>query len=79
MLPPMCMQTRPQEAAFVLSLLNPDPEGRPSVDAIVRSELLLALHRSMRQRKPVPPPPPPAGMHADPQRALAMRFLAWLS
>ena len=50
----------------MLSLLNPDPEGRPSVDAIVRSELLLALHRSMRMRKPVPPPAPapPAGMHA---------------
>ena len=45
------LQTRPQEAAFVLSLLNPDPEGRPTVDTIVRSELLLELHRSIRQRK----------------------------
>ncbi|CAL8465090.1 g4625 [Coccomyxa elongata] len=50
-LPPHVLQTRPQEAAFVLSLLHPDPECRPSVDAIVRSELLLALHKSIRQRK----------------------------
>ncbi len=35
----------------MLSLLHPDPECRPSVDAIVRSELLLALHKSIRQRK----------------------------
>ena len=49
-----CLQTRPQEAAFVLSLLNPDPEGRPAVDTIVRSELLLELHRSIRQRKQAP-------------------------
>ena len=50
---PTCLQwqTRPQEAAFVLSLLHPDPDCRPSVDAIVRSELLLALHKSIRQRK----------------------------
>ena len=53
----LAAQTRPQEAAFVLSLLSPDPEGRPSVDAIVRSELLLALHRSIRTRKPVPAAP----------------------
>ena len=47
-------QARPQEAAFVLSLLNPDPEGRPTVDTIVRSELLLELHRSIRQRRQAP-------------------------
>lgn len=35
----------------MLSLLHPDPDCRPSVDSIVRSELLLALHRSIRQRK----------------------------
>ena len=58
-----CAQTRPQEAAFVLSLLSPDPGGRPSVDAIVRSELLLALHRSIRTRKQ---PPPPGSPHAPP-------------
>lgn len=38
----------------MLSLLHPDPECRPSVDAIVRSELLLALHKSIRQRKHSP-------------------------
>ncbi len=51
LIPRLCLQTRPQEAAFVLSLLHPDPDCRPSVDAIVRSELLLALHKSIRQRK----------------------------
>lgn len=38
----------------MLSLLHPDPDCRPSVDAIVRSELLLALHKSIRQRKHAP-------------------------
>ena len=51
----------------MLSLLSPDPEGRPSVDAIVRSELLLALHRSIRSRKPVPAAPSAsAGMLTGP-------------
>ena len=57
LIPRLCLQTRPQEAAFVLSLLHPDPDCRPSVDAIVRSELLLALHKSIRQRKHSPGAP----------------------
>lgn len=48
---PLCMQTRPQEAAFVLSLLHPDPASRPSVDSIVQSQLLLALHNSIRSQR----------------------------
>ena len=46
-----CLQTRPQEAAFVLSLLHPDPASRPTVDSIVHSQLLLALHKSVRSRR----------------------------
>ena len=48
---PLCMQTRPQEAAFVLSLLHPDPASRPTVDSIVQSQLLLALHKSIRSQR----------------------------
>lgn len=47
----MWLQTRPQEAAFVLSLLHPDPSSRPTVDSIVHSQLLLALHKSIRSQK----------------------------
>jgi hypothetical protein len=34
----------------VLSLLHPDPDSRPTVDDLVRSEPLLALHLSIRSR-----------------------------
>ena len=47
----VCVPTRPQEAAFVFSLLHPDPSYRPTVDSIVQSQLLLALHKSIRNQK----------------------------
>ncbi|CAK0787313.1 hypothetical protein CVIRNUC_010531 [Coccomyxa viridis] len=50
-LPSHVLRTRPQEAAFVLSLLHPDPASRPTVDSIVHSQLLLALHKSVRSRR----------------------------
>ena len=56
-----CLQTRPQEAAFVLSLLHPDPASRPTVDSIVHSQLLLALHKSVRSRRRAGECPPTTG------------------
>ncbi|CAL5229502.1 g12838 [Coccomyxa viridis] len=50
-LPSHVLRTRPQEAAFVFSLLHPDPANRPTVDSIVHSQLLLALHKSIRSQK----------------------------
>ena len=57
----VCLQTRPQEAAFVLSLLHPDPASRPTVDSIVHSQLLLALHKSVRSRRRAGECPPTTG------------------
>ncbi len=49
----MCLhpQTRPQEATFLASLLQHQPSARPSVDALLRSNLLPALHASLPSRR----------------------------
>eukprot|EP00026_Physarum_polycephalum_P004424 Phypoly_transcript_04443.p1 GENE.Phypoly_transcript_04443~~Phypoly_transcript_04443.p1 ORF type:complete len:628 (+),score=134.15 Phypoly_transcript_04443:193-2076(+) len=39
-LPPAFLQKYPQEAAFVLWLLNPNPDARPGVDEIMRNHLI---------------------------------------
>lgn len=46
-LPMSVLQHRPQEAAFVVSLLHPDPRARPSVDQILASNMLAILQRSL--------------------------------
>ncbi len=35
----------------MLSLVHPDPASRPTVDSIVQSQLLLALHKSIRSQR----------------------------
>ena len=45
------MQTRPQEATFLASLLHHQPQLRPTVDALLRSNLLPALHASLPSRR----------------------------
>lgn len=53
--PSKCMrvlpQTRPQEATFLASLLQHQPALRPTVDALLRSNLLPALHASLPSRR----------------------------
>ena len=44
-------QTRPQEATFLASLLQHQPAARPTVDALLRSNLLPALHASLASRR----------------------------
>ena len=46
-LPMNLLQGRPQEAAFVLSLLHPDPSARPIAAKIMRPECLSALQKSI--------------------------------
>ena len=46
-LPVDLLHQRPQEAAFLLSLLHPIPWKRPSVKEIVCSEVLVLLHRKL--------------------------------
>ncbi len=46
-----CVQTRPQEATFLASLLHHQPQLRPTVDALLRSNLLPALHASLPSRR----------------------------
>ena len=46
-----CAQTRPQEATFLTSLLHHQPQLRPTVDALLRSNLLPALHASLSSRR----------------------------
>ena len=41
------LHQRPQEAAFLLSLLHPIPWKRPSVKEILCSEVLVLLHRKL--------------------------------
>ena len=67
-------QTRPQEATFLASLLQHQPSARPSVDALLRSNLLPALHASLPSRRsgaaaaatPAPSPPSPAAAAGAP-------------
>ena len=42
------------------SLLHPDPASRPTVEALLRSNLLHSLHASLVGRRPVASPPPAA-------------------
>ena len=46
-LPVDLLHHRPQEAAFLLSLLHPIPWKRPSVKEILCSEVLVLLHRKL--------------------------------
>lgn len=46
-LPVDLLHQRPQEAAFLLSLLHPIPWKRPSVKEILCSEVLVLLHRKL--------------------------------
>lgn len=46
-LPIEVLQGRPQEAAFVLSLLHPDPSARPTAAQLMRPECLTSLQRSI--------------------------------
>lgn len=53
-LPMSLLQGRPQEAAFVISLLHPDPSARPTAAQLMRHECLSALQCSIC-RDPVRP------------------------
>jgi len=55
-LPLDLLQHRPQEAAFVTSLLHPDPRARPTAAQLMQSNTLSALQRSICSAA-VPPPP----------------------
>lgn len=60
----MFLQGRPREAAFLQTLLQPDPNARPSVDALLKSNLLQSLHASLAGRRPVEAQPAAASAAA---------------
>eukprot|EP00877_Chromochloris_zofingiensis_P000663 jgi/Chrzof1/10598/Cz05g04250.t1 len=49
-LPVVFLKQRPQEAAFALALLHPDPAARPSVGELVKGELLGGYCEMLRAR-----------------------------
>jgi WD40 repeat protein len=49
-LPSAFLRQRPQEAAFVLALLHPDPSVRPSVEELIGGELLGGVCETLRAR-----------------------------